>query len=462
MNRRDFMRLTGMGLMAAGMPLVIRAEATGEPKGASGKGARPNIVFVLGDDMGIDYGIGCYGSDRKGLTPNLDKLAAEGLRFERCFANAICGPTRCQLMTGRYPFRTGGWNNEKGSESVLPQNEYPIARILSEAGYDTCSVGKWRQMVETPREWGFGEYVMSPTAGGYYWTKQYKKNGQDIQVEKEVFYPDVCQDYAVEFIRKHGTGGTAAGKPFFLYYPTHLMHSNLKSTPDMKRGGNIEQENLIYLDKQIGALVAELDRLNLRDNTLIIFAGDNGTAAGLSANATINGRKISGIKHTMLEGGALVPFILNWKGGAPGGRVVRDLVDFSDFLPTFADLAGAKLPQAMTYDGRSFVPLLRGEKGNPREWIFVGCDNQWYVREDQWKLNKAGELFDMQDAPFTEQLVPANAENENAKAARKRLQAVLGKLNPSAYAAQKKRAAAPSKGKGDVKEKGPAKELGKE
>jgi arylsulfatase A len=236
------------------------------------------------------------------------------------------------------------------------------------------------------------------------------------------------------------------------------MHSNLKPTPDMKRGGNIEKENLIYLDKQIGALVAELDRLNLRDNTLIIFAGDNGTAAGLGANATINGRKISGIKHTMLEGGALVPFILNWKGGAPGGRVVRDLVDFSDFLPTFAELAGAKLPQAMTYDGRSFVPLLRGEKGNPREWIFVGCDNTWYVREDQWKLNKAGELFDMQDAPFTEQLVPANAENENAKAARKRLRAVLDKLNPADYAAQKKRAAAPSKGKGDAKGKGSAKQ----
>jgi arylsulfatase A len=444
-----------MGLVAAGMPLSIRAEATGEPKGAPGKGSRPNIVFVLGDDMGIDYGIGCYGSDRKGLTPNLDKLAAEGMRFERCFANAICGPTRCQLMTGRYPFRTGGWDNGKGSESVLPRNEYPMARILSEAGYDTCCVGKWRQMVETPREWGFGEYVMSPTPGSYYWTKQYKKNGQDIQVDKEVFYPDVCQDYAVEFIRKHGTGGTAAGKPFFLYYPTHLMHDKLMPTPDMKRGGKVLEENLIYLDKQIGALAAELDRLNLRDNTLIIFAGDNGSGGW---RAGINGRTISGLKHTMLEGGALVPCILNWKGGAPGGRVVRDLVDFSDFLPTFSEHAGAKLPQAMTYDGRSFVPLLRGEKGNPREWIFLGCDKKWYVREDQWKLNDAGELFDMQDAPFTEPLVPADADNENAKAARKRLHAVLDKLIPADLAAWKKRATAPSKGKGDVKEKGPAKE----
>ena len=116
----------------------------------------------------------------------------------------------------------------------------------------------------------------------------------------------------------------------------------------------------------------------------------------------------------------------------------------------------------MTYDGRSFVPLLRGKKGNPREWIFVGCDNKWYVREEQWKLNKSGELFDMQDAPFTEQLVPANAENENAKAARKRLHAVLDKLNPSAYAARKKGVVAPSKSMGDATVKGSAKEQGEE
>jgi arylsulfatase A len=101
MNRRDFMRLTATGVLAAGMPFVVRAaDEIKAQKHVTAKDSRPNIVFVLGDDMGIDYGIGCYGSDRKGLTPNLDKLAAEGMRFERCFANVVCGPTRCQLMTG--------------------------------------------------------------------------------------------------------------------------------------------------------------------------------------------------------------------------------------------------------------------------------------------------------------------------------------------------------------------------
>ncbi|MBM4143625.1 MAG: hypothetical protein FJ225_08565 [Lentisphaerae bacterium] len=427
MNRRDFMRMTGLGILAAGMPGVGMAE------GASPSSGKPNIIFVLGDDMGINIGIGCY-SDRKGLTPNLDALAAGGVRFERCFATPICGPTRCLLMTGRYPFRTGGWDHSSGAvPAVLAQNEYPMARILSEAGYDTCCVGKWRQMAQTPREWGFDEYVMSPTATGYYWTKKYTKNGKEITEDKDVFFPDVCQDYALEFIRRHGVGGKAAGKPFFLYYPTHLMHNHLAPTPDSKTGvksnpGERRAENLIYLDKQIGALATELDRLNLRENTLIIFAGDNGTDM---AGYTINKRRISGGKHTMLEGGALVPCIVNWKGTAPAGSVVKDLVDFSDLLPTFAELAGAKLPDKVPYDGLSFAPLLRGKKGVSREWIFMGCDDKWYVREDKWKLNQAGELFDMKDAPFTEPLVPADSKDPEAAAARKRLQAVLDKLNPA-------------------------------
>jgi len=421
------MRLTGMGMLAAGMPGFGMAE------GAAASSGKPNIIFVLGDDMGIDCGIGCY-SNRKGLTPNLDALAAGGVRFERCFATPICGPTRCLLMTGRYPFRTGGWDNGQGTAAVRPQNEYPMARILSEAGYDTCCVGKWRQMVQTPREWGFDEYVMSPTATGYYWEKKYTKNGKDITEDKAVFFPDVCQDYALEFIRRHGAGGSAAGKPFFLYYPTHLMHNKLAPTPDSKTGvksnpGEVRAENLIYLDKQIGALATELDRLNLRESTLIIFAGDNGTDR---AGYTINRRRISGGKHTMLEGGALVPCIVNWKGTAPAGSVVKDLVDFSDLLPTFAELAGAKLPDKVPYDGLSFAPLLRGKKGVSREWIFEGCDDKWYVREDKWKLNNDGELFDMKDAPFTEPLVPADSKDPEAIAARKRLQAVLDKLNPAA------------------------------
>jgi arylsulfatase A len=191
--------------------------------------------------------------------------------------------------------------------------------------------------------------------------------------------------------------------------------------------------------------VSELDRLALRENTLIVFSTDNGTVGQPS---TIGGRNINGQKGTMMEGGSRVPLIANWKGVAPEGRVLKDLVDFSDLLPTFAEVAGAKLPEGRTYDGRSFAPQIRGKKGGPREWIFVQLGRRWYVRDDGWKLNQAGELFDMKDSPFVEQLVPADFTDETVVAPRKRLQAVLDKLNPAAgrtlsaaeEAAEKKRA----------------------
>ena len=117
--------------------------------------------------------------------------------------------------------------------------------------------------------------------------------------------------------------------------------------------------------------------------------------------------------------------------GKPAGRVVNDLVDFSNVLPTFAEVAGAKLPQGRTYDGHSFAPQLHGDKGDPREWIFVQLGARWYVRDDGWKLNRAGNLFDMKDSPFVERLVPADSPDKTAVAARKRLTAVLDKLNPA-------------------------------
>ncbi len=179
----------------------------------------------------------------------------------------------------------------------------------------------------------------------------------------------------------------------------------------------------------MGALVAELDKLGLRENTLIVFSGDNGTVGQPRAPSAAERSMVQ--KGTMLEGGARVPLIANWKGVAPAGRVLKDLVDFSDLLPTFAEVAGAKLPATITYDGRSFAPQLRGKKGNPREWIFVQLGRNWYVRDDGWKLNQAGELFDMKDSPFVEKAVPADSADKAAAAARKRLQAVLDKLNPA-------------------------------
>lgn len=428
MSRREFLRTS----LAAGAVTLSGSAGYAAMKSEQKKSAgRPNIVFILADDFGQDD-LGCYGSDRhKNRTPNIDALAAGGIRFTQGYVAPLCGPTRVEFLTGRYAFRTGGLTNQVAG-NVPAKDEYPLPRILAEAGYDSASVGKWRQVGQTPADWGFGEYITDNTAGGWYWQKSYTKNGQLVETPEEVYCPDVYHDFALGFLRRHGPGGSAAGKPFFLYYPSHLVHGPIVRTPDSKPGETdpvaLYNDNVAYLDKQVGSLTAEIDRLGLRENTLILFAGDNGTVGQPN---TIGGRKINGVKGTLLEGGARVPWIVNWKGVAPAGKVLKDLVDLSDVLPTFIEVAGAKLPTGLTYDGRSFAPQIRGQKGNPREWIYVQLGRRWYVRDDGWKLNEAGELFDMKDAPFVEQLVPADSKDEAALAARKRLAAVLEKLNPA-------------------------------
>lgn len=398
---------------------------------------RPNILFILADDYGLD-GVGCYGSDRfKGKTPNLDRLAREGIRFQNCYCTPLCGPTRCLLITGRYGFRTGGLTNQTAG-LPSPKEEPSLARILKEAGYVTGMCGKWRQMGGLPGDWGFDEYLTDPTAGGYFWEKSYIKNGQVVELEQVVYYPDVAHEFALDFIRRH------KDRPFFFYYSSHLVHGPILPTPDSKVGpGGLPpkgmkagagpkepyyEDNVVYLDKQVGSLLDELDRLGIREKTLVVFTSDNGTAR---ESETIHGRQIHGQKGTMQEGGAHVPLLISWKGVTPAGAVFDDLVDFSDFVPTLAELAGAKLPEGFVFDGRSFAARLRGEAGNPREWIFVQLGAFWYVRDQKWKLNQNGELFDMSDAPFEERLVPVEGQSEEAAAARKRLQAVLDQLNPA-------------------------------
>jgi arylsulfatase A len=242
----------------------------------------------------------------------------------------------------------------------------------------------------------------------------------------------VCLDFAVDFFKQH------RAEPFFFYYPTHLIHNPIVRTPDSKPDTKdpdaLYEDNVVYLDKQLGRLVAALDSLGLGERTIIVFAGDNGTAKYGDEKGTIGGRRISGMKATMLEGGSRVPLIVSGKGRIAAGRVLQDLVDFSDILPTFAELAGAATPQGVTLDGRSFAPQLRGEPGNPRSWVYVQHNTapEWYVLEQGWKLTQSGQLFDMSDAPFVEQLVPAETASDSATAARQRLQAVLDKLSPIA------------------------------
>jgi arylsulfatase A len=387
--------------------------------------AKPNIIFILADDLGLD-GVGCYGADAH-KTPQIDKLAASGTRFETCYAAPVCGPSRCALMTGRYAFRTGGLTNQswrQGGPGAKSKDENPVAKLLKQAGYATCAAGKWRQIGETPRDWGFDEYCTDPTAGGWYWQKRYEKNGEQIKTPDEQYNPDIIHQFGIDFIRRH------QDKPFFLYYPMHLVHAPILHTPDSKPDTKeYYADNIAYMDKQVGEIVAEVENLGLREKTLILFSGDNGTA--LNYPSTIGGRMINGKKASMLEGGPRVPFITSWPGTTPAGKVSKDIINFTDMLATFTELGGAKLPDGFKYDSHSIAPQLRGEKGTPREWAFVQLGDKWYVREQGWKINEAGELFDMSDAPFTEKPVAAEADTTDSKAARERLAKVLAELNPA-------------------------------
>jgi arylsulfatase A-like enzyme len=392
---------------------------------------RPNILLIMADDYGID-GVGCYGSDRfKGKTPHLDALAQSGMRFERCYSTPICGPSRILFMTGRYPFRTGGLSNDL-ADRPTPSEEPSVAKILKQAGYVTGMAGKWRQMGGTPGDWAFDEYLMSDTGSGPPHIKAYTLNGRQAPKPDDAYFPDMQQEFARDFIRRH------RDQPFFFHYASHLVHDPIVRTPDSQAGESKTQlydDNVAYLDKQVGQLVAELDKLGLRERTLIVFTADNGTDMGRGP-ATIGGRKLYGGKRDLLEGGTRVPLIANWKGAMPAGRVLKDLVDLTDMLPTFTEVAGAKLPQGITFDGRSFAPQLRGETGTPREWVFVQLGNRWFVRSDGWKLNSIGELFDMQDAPWSERLVLDGAKLLAAAAAQSRLQAVVAQLDPASGKAE--------------------------
>jgi arylsulfatase A len=418
-----------LGLAFGLAPLILLGSLSAtEPRSPVEK---PNIVFFLVDDLGLD-GVGCYGSDAyKDRTPNADALAKGGIQFENCYASPVCGPSRCMLMTGRYAFRTGGLTNmswrEKGP-GAKSKDEHPIARLLKENGYATCQSGKWRQIGETPKDWGFDEYCTDISATGWYWRRQYIKNGKVVRTDEPVYCPDVVHQFAMDFIERN------KDKPFFLYYAPHLVHLPMERTPDTKPGVTDEKElygdNLAYVDKQLGLLVKQLERLKLRERTLIVFSGDNGTAAPFLA--PIGMRMISGHKGQMREGGSRVPLIANWPGVAPEGKVLKDLVDFSDMYATFAESAGAKLPTELPIDGHSYAPQLRGEVGKPREWVYVQLGPKWYVRSARWKLTSDGELFDLSDAPFAEKLVDRDTKDAEAIAGREKLQKALDTLKPGA------------------------------
>ena len=401
-------------------------------RAAEAPAKKPNIIFILADDLGIGN-VGCYGADNF-KTPNIDKLAQSGTRFEHCYAAPLCGPSRALLLTGRYAYHTGMTGNDSGP-LVKPENETMIPKILKPAGYVTAMCGKWSQLPMQPSDFGFDEYLRFNGSGKYWNTqagnKSYTHNGEDVPLKDGEYLPDTMQKFVVDFIERH------KDQPFYIHYAISHVHAEILPTPDTAPGTTdqfkIYQDNVTYMDKLVGKLLAELDRLKLRDNTLIVFAGDNGTAQGYAARCTINGGKaLSGKKGEMLECGALVPCMVSWAGKVPAGKVTPSLISFADFLPTFAEVSGAKIPSNLVVDGKTFAPQLLGKsEAWPRDWIFVELGRHWYDREMNWKLNKSAEFFDMKNAPYAEPPVATNTQNQAAIAGRAHLQKVLDQLDPA-------------------------------
>ncbi len=416
------------------MKLLVLAIPLLAPGFSSIQDARkPNVVLILADDLGAEC-LGSYGSTSY-RTPNLDALARSGLRFENCFCTPLCSPSRVQLMTGRYGFRTG-WTQligAEGDQHFEPEKEKTFGHLLKGAGYATGIAGKWQlchfdKHPEHLRECGFDESCMwtwqwEGKRSSRYWNPSIWQNGKLLPGTEEKYGPDLFSDFACDFIRRH------KDRPFFFYYPMALVHEPFEPTPDSKEGRKQKgaaknfPDMVAYMDKIVGKIVATLDECKLRENTLLIFTGDNGTTKGIPSK--LGERTVIGGKSTMKDTGSHVPLIVSWPGTAPAGKTLDDLVDFSDVVPTLCELTGANLPGG-TIDGRSFAEQIRGRAGTPRDWVFVQLGKNRFTRDKRWKLHADGRLFDLQSDP--EEQAPLASDSPEAAAARKRLEQPLSTL----------------------------------
>lgn len=366
--------------------------------------AHTNIVLIMADDMGYEC-VAANGGETYD-TPRLDQLAASGIRFEHCHSQPICTPSRVQIMTGIYN------NRNYVKFGILDPEARTFGHLFREAGYKTVIAGKWQLEggFEGPDNFGFDEYCLwqltrrpprFPNPG-------FEINGKEVDFKNGEYGPDVASDYLCEFFERN------VDEPFFAYYPMIPPHFPFQPTPDSEEWNPKEsreypkkewrdewfQDMVTYTDKVVGKVVDKLDELGLRENTLIIFTGDNGVYAGVESK--FKGRTYIGGKGSPRDNGTHVPLIVNWPGTAPEGVVSQSLVDFSDMLPTIADAAGIEVPADWGGDGVSFAPEIRGKSASLREWIYC-----WYhrdgvrdkatqhVRNQRFKLYASGDFFDV-------------------------------------------------------------------
>jgi arylsulfatase A len=396
--------------------------------------AMPNIVVIMADDFGYEC-LSCNGSTSY-KTPNIDKLAAGGMRFENFHVQPLCTPTRVQLMTGMSNIRN------YSRFGYLEPDVTSFAHLLKKAGYATAITGKWQLShgFEGPKKFGFDEYCLWQLTRRppRYANPGLEINGKEIDYKNGEYGPDLINDYAIDFVSRKRS------EPFFLYYPLMLTHGPFQPTPDSPNWDpkaigedvNNDRKNfpyyVAYMDKLVGKLIAKLDELRLRENTLVVFLGDNGTGRPIASK--LGDKTVQGGKGTTTTFGTHVPLVVSWPKTVPAGKVSADLLDSTDILPTICAAAGAPIPDGLKLDGRSFLPQLHGEKGTPREWRYC-----WYAPNQakkmdapiefaatvKYKLYRTGKFYDTQQDELEEKALDVKTLNADAAAALKKLQEAL-------------------------------------
>ncbi len=402
----------------AAVLLICLSGTSGNPACAAHKVAaktRPNVVLIMADDLGFEC-LGCNGGTSY-ETPNLDKLAETGMRFVNCHSTPKCSPSRVTIMTGRYTFRTTTtWGH-------IPDTEITFGAVLLDAGYKTAVAGKWQMaLLKTQpahvQTHGFQESCVWAWHEGPRYHRPMIYFGSAPKTLIGRYGPDVYTEFLVDFISRN------KDEPFFAYYPMCLTHFPKKDEPKSPTGKwETFKEMVENMDEAVGTLVAALDRLGLRDRTLILCTADNGSPTNVTSQ--MGGKAVQGGKAKLIDTGTHVPLIANWPGTVRAATTCEDLIDFSDFLPTLAELCGAEIPSDRVSDGRSFAPQLQGQVGTPRDWIYTQWSGKAWARTKRWKLYRDGRLYDMENDPEEESPIPRADGNA---AARLMLTGVLEKL----------------------------------
>ncbi len=387
---------------------------------------KKNIILIMADDFGYEC-IAANGGQSYN-TPNFDAMAQNGVRFTHCFGQPLCTPSRVQIMTGKY--------NDKNYEgfSYLPVSERTFGNLFRDHGYRTCISGKWQLNGintypggDTDRKrwqhFGFEEACLwqntkSKQDGERYANPLVDLNGEELSVREGEYGPDIFCDYGLDFIERN------KDEPFFWYYPMVLTHAPFFMTPHSENweNGDREAKNVEYFrdmveytDFLVGKIIKRVEELGLADDTLIMFTGDNGTDRRVTSYMEKIGEYPGG-KGGMWGPGTHVPLLAVCGDNIRKGAVCDSLVDFSDFLPTIADVAGLPLDRYTDLDGQSFLHHLTGGVGPEREWIYChyipwSVDNEQFaigrmVYGKRYKLYRTGEVYDIENDFFEKSPLP--------------------------------------------------------